>query len=96
MNRMLLLWMLMSLPWSCLAQSAPMDKGTREALKDAEYALRRFDEVTARIDFDRWHASGTAVGHAQEVLKTIRTMYIGEAEGVLTKLGDGGKPTTTE
>jgi hypothetical protein len=73
-----------------------MDKGTREALKDAEYALRRFDEVTARIDFDRWHASGTAVGHAQEVLKTIRTMYIGEAEGVLTKLGDGGKPTTTD
>jgi len=98
MKKMLVIWMLMSLPWLCLAQSAPVDadKDTREALKDAEYAVRRFDEVTARIDFSRWRAPGTTVGRIEDALKVVRANYTEEAERVLAKLDGGGKPTTTD
>jgi hypothetical protein len=42
-------------PPSVQAQvSYPTKRAIMDALKDAEYAFRRFDEVTGRVDFDRW------------------------------------------
>jgi hypothetical protein len=42
-------------PLSVQAQvTYPTKRAILDALKDAEYAFRRFDEVTARVDFDRW------------------------------------------
>lgn len=45
--------------FSAIAQSVPTEK---EALKDAEYVLRRFDELTANIDFNRLAGAGEFSG----------------------------------
>ena len=42
-------------PLSVQAQvSYPTQESVLEALKDAEYGVRRFEDVTGRVDFDRW------------------------------------------
>jgi hypothetical protein len=57
-----------------------------QALKDAEYALRRFEEVTARIDFNRLKAPGTTIGETQQAaLNMTQTLYVDEAKTILGK-----------
>lgn len=76
------------------AQSIPTEK---QALKDAEYALRRFEEVTSRIDFNRLKAPGTTIGRSQEVvLNLTQTKYVDEAKSILNRVEGKRKPTSSE
>jgi hypothetical protein len=68
-----------------------------QALKDAEYSLRRFEEVTARIDFNRLKAPGTTIGRSQEtMLNLTQTQYVDEAKTILKRFEGKRKPTSTE
>lgn len=85
---------LLCLTCSGMAQSIPTEK---QALKDAEYALRRFEEVTARIDFNRLKAPGTTIGSSQQVmLNMTQTKYVDEAKTVLKRFDGKRKPTASE
>jgi hypothetical protein len=89
-----LMSVLLFLTCSGVAQSTPTEK---QALKDAEYALRRFDEVTARVDFNRLKAPGTTIGRSQEVvLNMTHTKYVDEAKTILNKFDGKRKPTSTD
>lgn len=93
MNTLALAVVVLCLTCSGMAQSVPTEK---EALKDAEYALRRFDEVTAQIDFNRWKAPGTIVGGMKETLNVTRKVYIKEAETILAGLDDTNPPSSAQ
>ena len=85
---------LLCLACTGMAQSIPIEK---QALKDAEYALRRFEEVTARIDFNRLKAPGTTIGRSQEVvLNLTQTKYVDEAKTILKRFEGKRKPTSSE
>ena len=79
--------------FSAMAQSVPTEK---EVLKDAEYALRRFDELTANIDFNRWQARGNLVGQAQDGVTLVQTMYVSEAKIILTGIEGARKAKPVE
>jgi hypothetical protein len=91
MKTLTLALVVLCLTCSGMAQSVPTEK---EALKDAEYALKRFDEVTAQIDFNRWKAPGTLVGQMKETLNVTRKAYVKEAETILAGL-DGTNPPSS-
>jgi hypothetical protein len=77
-----------------MAQSIPTEK---QALKDAEYALRRFEEVTARIDFNHLKASGTTIGMSQQfILNMTQTKYVDEAKAALKRFDGKRKPRASE
>jgi hypothetical protein len=77
-----------------MAQSKPTEI---QALKDAEYALRRFEEVIPRIDFNRLKAAGTTIGRTQEVaLNMTQTKYVDEAKTILKRFEGKRKPTSSE
>jgi hypothetical protein len=78
---------------SAMAQSVPTEK---EALKDAEYVLRRFDELTANIDFNRWQARGNLVGQAQDGVTLVQTMYVSDAKIILTGIEGARKAKPVE
>jgi hypothetical protein len=86
---------LLCLTCSGLAQS-PTDQEVRSALKDAEYALRRFDEVTSRIDFSRWAMQKETLAKTQEAFALARTHDVQGAKGILAKLDGTRKPSSTE
>lgn len=94
MRTFALMSVLLCLTCSGVAQSIPTEK---QVLKDAEYALRRFEEVTARIDFDRLKAPGTTIGRSQQVmLNMTQTQYVDEAKTILKRFEGKRKPTSTE
>ena len=93
MRTLALMSAVVCLTFSGMAQSIPTQ---REALKDAVYALTRFDEVTARIDFTRWKAPGPVVGHEQEALEVTKATYVSEAKTMLAKFDGGRQPTSAE
>jgi hypothetical protein len=93
MRTLALMSAVVCLTFSGMAQSIPTQ---REALKDAEYALRRFDEVTARIDFTRWKAPGPVVGHEQEALQVTRATYVSEAKTMLANFDGKRQPTSAD
>jgi len=78
---------------SASAQSAT-DQDMKSALKDAEYALRRFDVVTSRVDFSQWVMP-------KDILANTRQAFVlsqgdaKEAKGILAKL-DTRKPSSIE
>ena len=77
-----------------MAESKPTEI---QALKDAEYVLRRFEEVTARIDFNRLKAPGTTIGRSQQVmLNMTQTEYVDEAKTILKRFEGKRKPTSAE
>ena len=80
---------------TCMALAQPVPTET-EALKDADYALRRFEEVTAHIDFSRWRAPGDLVGKTQDGLKLVRTTYVEDAKSILARFDSRRGPTSTE
>ena len=94
MRILALMWVVLGLTYSGTAQAVPTEKQT---LKDADYALRRFEEVTARIDFNRLKAPGTTIGRSQEVvLNMTQTKYVDEAKAILARFDGKRKPTSTE
>lgn len=82
MKKLALMWALVALTFPAMAQSVPTEK---EALKDAEYSLRRFDELAASIDFTRWQARGNIVGRVQDGVTLVQTMYVSDAKNIMTK-----------
>lgn len=96
MRNLALIWLLLCLACSGLAQSIYADKDVKDALKDADYALGRFDEVAARVDFDRLQAPGNLVGKAEDALKLVRSTYVEGAKRDLTRFNGERKPTPTE
>jgi hypothetical protein len=77
-----------------MAQSKPTET---QVLKDAEYALRRFEEVTARIDFNHLKAPGTTIGFSkQTMLNLTQNEYVNEAKTILKRFEGKRKPTSSE
>lgn len=94
MRLLALMSAVLCLSYSGIAQSLPAEK---EALKDAEYALRRFEEVTSRIDFNNLKARGATIGKAQSVnVAMTQTKYVDEAKGILKRFDGTRKPTSAE
>lgn len=94
MRTLALMSTVLCLGYSGIAQSVPTEK---EALKDAEYALRRFEEVTSRIDFNYLKAPGTTIGKTQDVeVKMTQTKNVDEAKDILKRFDNTRKPTSAE
>jgi hypothetical protein len=98
----LLLWSLTSgystpRPRSELMGYEPQESHGAElgALKDAEYAFRRFDEATSRIEFERWQAPHDLIEKEKTNLETSRK-YSNEAKNILSKFDGSRIPTTAE
>jgi hypothetical protein len=49
----------------------PAKQAVTGALKDADYAFRRFEEVTPRVDFDRWNLEDSLRAQSRERLRLL-------------------------
>jgi len=55
----------------------PTRESVVKALRDADYVLRRFEEVTGEINFGRWNAPYSIVEEHQKVLADYRSLAKG-------------------
>jgi len=53
--------------------SYPTKQGVTDALKDAEYALRRFEDVVLRVDVNRWKVDDDLRGKKRETVRLLRS-----------------------
>ncbi|MBZ5647470.1 MAG: hypothetical protein LAN37_09635 [Acidobacteriia bacterium] len=70
------------------------ERSVSEALKDAEYAFRRFDEVSARVDFSRWSVPRDLRTTEVQALKAIQT-EVQNAEAILADIQTRGAFVTS-
>jgi hypothetical protein len=87
---------LLCMTCSGLAQSSPTEQEVKSVLKDAEYALRRFDEVTSRIDFSRWAMEKETLATTQKAFALAQIRDVQGAKDILAKLDGTRKPSSTE
>lgn len=74
-------------PLSAQAQvnAYPTKEAIRDVLNDAKYALRRFDDVTERVDFDRWKVPDNLRQGQSQALGVTR-VEIKDAENMLSHI----------
>jgi hypothetical protein len=63
----------------------PTKQAVTDILKDAEYALRRFEDVTGRVDFDSWKVSNGLRQVETKALDVTRT-EVRDAEKTLSQI----------
>jgi hypothetical protein len=60
-------------------------QGVRDILKDAEYALRRFQDLTAQVDLDAWKVPENIRATERETLRLNRAQ-VEDAKGTISRI----------
>ena len=77
-------------------QSLPSNHLVSEAMSDAEYAVRRFDEVTSRVNFNLWRVPEETLSNSRRALADVKVADVKSVKSVLAHYDGSKSPSSVE